>query len=464
MSDEMTLIQRLEDAIGNSNVLKGKDLEERFNHIWTMHQPLKAKCLVLPRSTEDVSKVMKICSSENQAVVIHGGLTNLVGSTVTTGNEVVISVEKLNEIEEIDPSSRTMTVQSGVILQQVQDEAKRHNLLFPLNFGAKGSARIGGIISTNAGGLRVFKYGMTRNLVLGLEVVLADGTIISSIKKIIKDNSGYDLKHMFIGAEGTLGIVTKAVLRLFEAPKSRTSAFVGLASYDHVIQLLKYMDQGLAGNLSGFELIWKYTYEIMTGPHASVGPPLPADYEYYVLLESLGADPELDQSRMEQLLGDALEDEMIQDAVLANSDADLNWFWTIREDVHVFVSQTRNTQHFDVSLPIALIGEIMNKISKSLYAIEEVEQVHIFGHVADGNMHLIISKSRQGEDIIHQINEVIYSQLQPIGGSVSAEHGIGIDKKRYLHYSRSEEEISLMKKLKVALDPLNILNPGKILD
>jgi FAD/FMN-containing dehydrogenases len=229
---EAPIINELKEKIGAEKVLTGESVKERYFHVWQMDESLNAKAVLLPKTTQEVSDILKICHAHKQSVVVHGGLTNLVGSTETEGNEIVISTEKMNAIEEVDEQSRTMTVQAGVILEAVQNAAKEKELLFPLNFGAKGSAQMGGVISTNAGGLRVFRYGMTRNLVLGLEAVLADGTIISSIKKIIKDNSAYDLKQLFIGSEGTLGIITKAVLKLVEAPKSRNSAFVGFNDYE----------------------------------------------------------------------------------------------------------------------------------------------------------------------------------------------------------------------------------------
>ena len=206
-------------------ILGPDDLSQRYHHIWHMDISLKALCVLLPETTQQVSDIMKVCYEKELPVVVHGGLTNLVGSTETNGDEVVLSTERLNNIEEVDTASRTMTVQAGVILENIHDAATGKNLLFPLNFGAKGSAQIGGVISTNAGGLRVLKYGMTRQLVLGLEAITSDGTIISSMKKIIKDNSAYDLKQLFIGSEGTLGIITRAILKLEEAPQSRNAAY-----------------------------------------------------------------------------------------------------------------------------------------------------------------------------------------------------------------------------------------------
>jgi FAD/FMN-containing dehydrogenase len=459
-----TLEKELIEVLGKDKVLLGKALNNRYVHIWKMNQPLSARCVVLPKTTEEVSDILKICHTHQQPIVIHGGLTNLVGSTNTEKTEVVISLEKMNQIEEIDEQSRTITVQAGVILENVHNAVKDRNLLFPLNFGAKGSAQVGGIISTNAGGLRVFRYGMTRNLVLGIEAVLADGTIVSSLKKIIKDNSAYDLKQLFIGSEGTLGIVTKAVLKLVEAPKSRNSAFVAFNDYDKVIDFLKYMDSGLAGTLSGFELIWKKCYEGMTTPPAKMKPPLPYSYNYYVLIESLGNHQENDRQKMQDLLEVAFEKELILDAALAHSDADLQWFWTIREDVHAIVSQANNDHHFDISLPISKIGEVIPMIESELYKIPEVEIVYCFGHVADGNIHLVIGKENDSKALKERIDHVVYGPLKALGGSVSAEHGIGVNKKAYLHLCRSETEIALMKTIKRALDPNNLLNRGKIFD
>ena len=459
-----SIIDILKQKLGAEKMLTEEAVKERYHHIWKMDEPLNAKAVVLPVSTADVAAVLKACHAVGQPVVIHGGLTNLVGSTETHADEVVISMEKLNEIEEVDDKGRTMTVQGGVILENIQQAAKEVELLFPLNFGAKGSAQIGGVLSTNAGGLRVFRYGMARNLVLGLEAVLADGTIISSMKKIIKDNSAYDVKQLFIGSEGTLGVITRAVLKLVEAPKSRNSAYVGFNEYDKVVGFLKYMDRGLAGTLSGFELIWRSTYEVFTSPPSSTPPPLPYDYQYYVLLETMGSHPENDHQLLQDLLGEALEEESILDAVIAYTESDLEWFWKIREDVHVMVSRCRNDQHFDISVPVPLIGQLIDEIRAQVLNIPGVEACYPFGHVADGNIHLVMSKEKESQELIDQINDCVYAPLKAIGGSVSAEHGIGVHKKRYLHFCRSQEEIELMKTLKRALDPKNILNRGKILD
>lgn len=461
---EEQIITALINSLGEDRVIAGSGVKERYHHIWQMHQPLNARAVVLPKSTKEVSETLRICNQHYQPVVMHGGRTNLVGGTETDSGEVVISFEKMNVIEEVDPESRTITVQAGVVLENVQQAAKQNGLLFPLNFGAKGSAQIGGIIATNAGGLQVLRYGMIRQLVVGLEAVLADGTVISSMKKLLKDNSAYDLKQLFIGSEGTLGVITRAVLRLVEVPNSRISALAGLSSYQNVVAFLKFMDQGLAGTMSSFELMWPDTYKVLTTPPATVPPPLPYDYQYYVLLDSLGSDENTDSLRFHMLLEEALKGELIQDAVPAESETDINRFWSIRENVDPMVSNSKHAQQFDISLPVPVIGETINRIVKELYELAEVEKVFAFGHVADGNIHLVIGKSEQNEELINKINDRVYKSLKSLGGSISAEHGIGVHKKRYLHFSRTPEEIQLMQTLKITLDPNHILNPGKVLD
>ncbi len=457
----MDLLQQLNDTLGNHQILTGEAVSNRFSHIWEADRPLNAKAVLLPRNTEEVSHILRICHEHGQPIIIHGGLTNLVGATEAQEDQLVISLEKMNNIQEVDTQSRTITVQAGVILENIQKEALAHKLLFPLNFGAKGSAQIGGIISTNAGGLRVLRYGMTRDLVLGLQAVMADGTIIDSHKKMIKDNTGYDLKQLFIGSEGTLGIVTQAVLKLYEAPNSRCGALVALNSYQNVVEFLKYIDQGLAGLLSAFELMWNITYRAQTADNKA---PIDYQYPYYVLLESLGSEQQGDQERLFHLLEKAQQLNLIKEAVPATSASELERIWEIREQVDRMVGQCRNPQHFDISLPIAAIGPLVDQLLDELMMESEVIKVFPFGHVADGNIHLVVDKKEPSDELTQRINEIVYAPLNNLGGSISAEHGIGLDKKPYLKLSRSTEEIALMNTLKRTLDPQGILNPGRILD
>ena len=457
------LINRIIEIVGEINVLHSGAEKERFTHIWKTDIPLEAIAVVFPTSTQEVSEIMKHCHNIQQEVVIHGGLTNLIGGTETQVNQLVIALDKMNAIEEIDEQSRTITAQAGAILENLIDAAQEKQLLLPMSFGAKGSAQIGGVVSTNAGGLRVFRYGMTRQMVLGVEAVLPNGTIISSLKKIIKDNSGYDLKQLFIGSEGTLGIITKVILRLSEAPTSRSSAIVGIESYEQVITLLKFLEKNLAGMLSGFELMWQSTYKAMTNETSHLVPPLNLDYPYYVFVESLGTKPEEDYNRLEDLIAQALESEIILDAVMAQSERELKSIWQIREDVSILAAQANFDQHFDISIPIPLIGKLVDEVVQELEKLPFVSCVFPFGHVADGNIHFIIGKKENNADIIKAINEVVYKPLKDVGGSVSAEHGIGLHKKEYLSVCRTEAEIEMMKTLKITFDPLHILNPKRIL-
>ena len=458
------MIAALEAIVGAKNVLANGAEKTRFTHIWKTDIPLEALAVVYPTSTAEVSSILRLCHENNQAVVVHGGVTNLVGATQTEKKHLVIALDKMNAIEEIDEQSRTITLEAGVILENAIDAADEKNLFLPLSFGAKGSAQVGGVISTNAGGLRVFRYGMTRQNVLGLEAVLADGTVISSMKKIIKDNSGYDLKQLFIGAEGTLGIVTKVIFRLQEKPLSRSSAIVGIDNYENVVALLKFMEKGLAGALTGFELMWQRTYRAMTQAPSTYVAPLPDHYPYYVFIESLGSNQQKDQERLTDIIGEALEQGLVGDGVLAQSERELQSIWKIREDVSVLADLAHYDQHFDISLPIPVIGEEVDLIIKALEQMVFVEKIFPFGHVADGNIHFIIGKKENSPEIVEAINAVVYANLEKNKGSVSAEHGIGLDKKAYLHTSRSSDEMDLMRLLKKTLDPKGILNPNRIIE
>ena len=459
----MDIIKKITDVVDESSIIKGDDLKSRFYHIWKTDISLESICVVLPRNTVQVSKIMKICYEADQEVIIHGGLTNLVGATKSNNSQIVISLEKMNNIIEIDTESKTLTCESGVILEDLISACKEKDLLLPLNFGARGSAQIGGAVSTNAGGLRVFKYGMTRNLVLGTEAVLPNGTVISSLKKLIKDNSGYDLKQIFIGSEGTLGIVTKVVLRLYELPSSRLTALSALNSYDNVIKLLKHLEKNLSGNLSGFELLWNSTYKTMVSEKTNYNKYLPDTYKYYVFIESTGSDYESDYIKLENIITESLEKGYIEDAVIGKNDKEQSNIWGIREDVSVLADEREYDQHFDISIPTSYIGVIIDKITGELIKNNNVKTIFPFGHVADGNIHFIIGKDSDKDSITKEVNEIIYSNIESVNGSISAEHGIGIDKKEYLKNTRNKEEIELMKLLKKSIDPKNILNPGRIL-
>ena len=447
-----------------SGSLTAHQAQSRFSHIWKTDEPLQCKGVCFPKTTQDVSTVMKWCHKNQQEVVVHGGLTNLVGGTKTQADQLVVSLEKMTLIDAVDPKNRTITTEAGAILENVLDAAEKQDLFLPLSFGARGSAQIGGIISTNAGGLRVFRYGMTRNWVLGLEVVLPDGTIIENLKTLRKDNSGIDLKQLFIGAEGILGIVTKAVFRLIEKPQTRHSAILTTNDYSKLLKTLRYFDQTLGARLTGFELLWDNTFHTMTADDTLYQSPLQTVENYVVFVEVLGKDSSRDIQDLQDACAHGFDQNWIADASFFDTASAQDECWKIREDVAALGAHAPHNQHFDISIPIDQIGSIINQIIQQLQSIEGVLGVYPFGHVADGNMHLIVGKQNDSPKLTQQINEIVYQPLAAVKGSISAEHGIGLDKKPYLHLSRSQDEVHMMKGLKQLFDPKNILNPGRIVD
>jgi FAD/FMN-containing dehydrogenase len=345
----------------------------------------------------------------------------------------------------------------------LQEAVNEHVLAFPLDLGARGTATLGGNAATNAGGNRVIRYGMTRDMVLGLEVVLADGTIVSSLNHLIKNNAGYDLKQLFIGSEGTLGVITRLVLRLRERPQSQDMAIVGVPSFGALVKLLRHMDRSLGGSLSAFETMWQSFYQLVTTTPAKGRPPISQNYPLYALIESQGANAAQDAERFAASLEAALEEGLIVDAAVAQSDSDRHAFWSLRDDVQQ-ATHGGAPVLFDVSLPIDAMEEFIGELREKLAAEIGEHKLWLFGHLGDGNLHIIVQVKTQDYLLLRgRIEALVYAPLAALRGSVSAEHGIGLEKKPYLAVSRSESEIALMRTLKAALDPKGILNPGKIL-
>jgi FAD/FMN-containing dehydrogenase len=456
MSD---LLQQMKSFLGETGVLEGARAKELAHSNWSR---LGAPDAVLrPGSTDDVSRILALCHEASQPVVPWGGKTGLVEGANADG-AFALSLERMNRIEEIDPAGGTMTVEAGCILQNIQETADSHGLFFPLDLGARGSTTIGGNISTNAGGNRVIRYGMTREMVLGLEAVLADGTIVSSLNRLIKNNAGYDLKQLFIGSEGTLGIITRAVLRLRPKAGSTAVALAAVDSFAALPRLLRRVERGLSGGLSAFEVMWEDFYHLVTTPPAKGRAPIAYGHSYYVLIEQLGSDEASDIVQFERILGAALEEDIIADAVIAKSQAERSAIWSLRDDV---AQCMRNAPifTFDVSLPIVEMENYVADVrGRLLERWHEKTTLMVFGHLGDCNLHLIIGIGDGKSDARHAVEGVIYGALEGRSGSVSAEHGIGLEKRIYLSLSRSETEIALMRQLKRALDPRNILNPGKV--
>jgi FAD/FMN-containing dehydrogenase len=417
--------------------------------------------LVFVRDTAQVSKTLAYCNEHGIAVQPQGGLTGLAGGAVPVGRCVIISLERMRAIKELDTVAGTITVEAGVTMETVQKAADAAELFFPLDLGGRGSCQIGGNISTNAGGNRVLRYGMARDLVLGVEAVLADGTVIDALRKVIKNNSGYDLRQLFIGAEGTLGIVTAVVLRLFPKPKSACTGICAVKDYAGVLDLLKRARSGFDSLLSAYEVMWPDFYKLGT---VSLGrkPPLELGHGVYVLIETLGTDPDADQARYEAVIGEALEAGIVQDAIIAQSQREATELWAVRDSPGEWQKGVHWPQlGFDVSVPTGEIGPLAEEIGAELKRRWPELVAVFFGHVADGNLHVSVRMS--GHSIPElDIENAVYGIVSQRRGSISAEHGIGSLKIPFLHYSRSEAEIALMRTIKNAMDPKGILNPGKL--
>ena len=453
-----TLITDLRAIVGEHGLLEGSAVRERAAVLW--HGRVEAELLVRPRNTNQVSQVLALCHTRAQPVVTHGGLTGLVNGADASGHEIVLSLESMNAIERVDVPGRTLRAQAGAKLGNVQREAERHGMVFPLDLGARDSATIGGNISTNAGGLRVLRYGMMRNLVLGIEAVLADGTVLTSLNRMLKNNAGYDLKQLFIGSEGTLGVVTRAELRLVSRTRSQETLLAAVPTFDAMVDLLGRLDAGLGGQLAAFEALWGNYYDYNTAPPAKNPPPLARGAPFYAIAETLGGDPEADRARLEIVLGEALDAGVISDVTLASSETERRAIWNIREDVWQ-VKNIAPLLTFDVSLPIENMKDYVAQVNESVRSFAGENRSFVFGHMADGNLHLVIAA---GDDDATRarIEDMVYGPLAAIGGSVSAEHGIGLEKREYLPLSRTPAEIATMRLLKKTLDPNGILNPGKV--
>ena len=454
------LIDQIRDIVGERGVVVHEDLLGRSAGFRHPNETLQAKFLVRPANTDEVSKVLKLCNDAGQAVVSQGGLTGLVDGNIAGRDEVILSLERMREIEEIDPASSSMTVQTGVTLQSVQEAADEAGFFFPLDLGGRGSATLGGNVSTNAGGNRVVRYGMARDMVLGMEAVRADGTELNSLNKTIKDNAGYNLKHLFIGSEGTLGVVTRLVLRLRPKPASQETAFLAVDDFNKLPKLLNFCNGRSGGGLSAFEVMWKEYFQlVLSTPGAA--QPLPGDYPFYVLMEVIGGDTQGDGERFENMLAAALEEGLLVDAVIAKSEGERQAMWALRDDVES-LDRWGPRVGFDVGLPIAEMPAYLDEIDKPIVAEWPDRKRAVFGHLGDGNLHITYSVGENGANVKKVIDDAVYLPLASRGGSVSAEHGIGLAKKAYLEVSRSPAEIELMRELKTMMDPNNILNPGKI--
>ncbi|MFL2554264.1 MAG: FAD-binding oxidoreductase [Candidatus Rariloculaceae bacterium] len=455
------ILTTLRRELGEEAIIAGTDLSDKYAVDISGENPRRPIAVILPKSTGDVSTILRLCSEAGQRIVVQGGLTGLSGGATPQAGELALSIEKLTGIDSLDLPSSTLTVQAGTTLQAIQKAAGEAGLLFPLDLGARGSCQIGGLIATNAGGNQVLRFGMARNLVLGLEVVLPDGTVVSSMNRMLKNNAGYDLKQLFIGTEGTLGVVTRAVLRLYPQMPSTCTALCAVRSFPDIISLLRQTQIEVGSSLSAYEVMWASYFDYVTDYIEKLQSPFAHSYPLYALIETEGTNAATDMERFERALGAALESGVIEDAVVAKSEKEAQTFWSIRDGIAEITTALTPYAGVDVSLSISDMPAFLEQVNQQLkLRFNEVVNL-VFGHVGDCNLHLFITTGKE-EDVDH-ILALVYKITGEYEGSISAEHGIGTLKREYLHYSRNDAEVALMRNLKQTLDPKGILNNHRVI-
>lgn len=460
----------LQAIVGDSNVITAAADAAPYVTDWRERYRGKARAVVRPGSTAEVAAVARVCAEHGIPIVPQGGNTSLCGGATphAGGDEIVLQLSRLNRVRDIDTENATMTVEAGLPLAAVQSAAAEAGLLFPLSLAAEGSCAIGGNLSTNAGGTAVLRYGNARELVLGLEIVLADGRVWNGLRGLRKDNTGYDLKQIFLGSEGTLGIITAAVLKLFPRPQTSATAWVAVDDVSAAVRLLGMARQGLGDRLTGFELISGDCVSLTRAQFPAFADPLPG-HDWYVLLQAddASADSPL-LSQVEAALADCLRDGVARDAVIAQSASQASELWSLRE--HIPEAQKRegpNIKH-DISVPVSKTAAFLCRGKEALDAALPGIRYVIFGHLGDGNLHYNLSApigaaSASVNDQASRANRIVYDLVAEFGGSFSAEHGVGQMKRAEMERYKAPIELELMRTLKRALDPHGLLNPGKVL-
>ena len=456
------MIEMLRDIVGAAHVLTASQDTRPYFTDWRRQYTGSAECVVRPASTAEVARVVELCAAHGVAIVPQGGNTGLSGGSVPTGKgrEIVLALGRMNRIRELDRLNDTITVEAGCVLANVQRAADEAGRLFALSLAAEGSCQIGGNLSTNAGGVNVLRYGTAREQVLGLEVVLPDGRIWNALRGLRKDNTGYDLKQLFLGAEGTLGIITAAVLRLHPKPSASATAWIALASAAAAMELLAFLHERLGERLSAFELLSRNCVEAVLAFAPGTQDPLARPHPWYVLVEIADSGEEQAlRERVERTLMDAAERGALADAALAQSGEQARALWRIRETVPE--AQFTNVKH-DVAVPISKTADFIERATERLAARYPDVRIYAFGHVGDGNIHYNVGPERLVAERA-AVNRIVYDTVAELGGSISAEHGLGQLKRDEIRAHKSPLELELMRRLKQTLDPQGLMNPGKVL-
>ncbi len=454
------LLEGLVTELPAGTVLTAAEAGPRHHSDWTRVNACAPRAVLKPRTTDEVAAILRHCHAASQPVVVQGGLTGLAGAATPRPGELALSLERLAGVEDVDPDGGTMRVRAGTPLAVAQAAAEAQGLQLALDLGARGSCTIGGNIATNAGGNRVIRYGMMREQVLGLEAVLADGTVLSALSPMLKNNAGYDLKQLFVGTEGTLGVVTRAVLRLHPAPRERLTAFVATRSFPALVALLRAARAAFGGQLGSFEAMWQNYFEFAFEALKAGARPFAAQHPFYALIEVESLDPAADQARLEAVLAGVLEDGTAADALIARSLEESARLWRIRESAGELMQRLGMPVGYDVSLPIARMVGYLERLDAEVPAVLGERPLFVFGHLGDGNLHLMTGVRALAEAVA--LDRIVYGALAGFG-SVSAEHGIGQLKRHWLPASRGPQELATMRLLKAALDPRGILNPGRVL-
>jgi FAD/FMN-containing dehydrogenase len=455
----------LAEVVGERFVEQGDAIPEPYRSAIGVRHGSHPGWLVKPANTDEVAAVLRLASGAGISVTAIGGRTGTCGGALPCDDGLSLSLERMNRIVEIDPLSMTMTVEAGCVLQLAQEAAEAQGAFLPLDLGARGSAMIGGVIATNAGGNRVLRWGMVREMVLGLEAVLADGTVVSSLGKMIKDNAGYAWKHLLIGSEGTLGVITRAVLRLRPLPTSRQTALVAARGFEDAIAMLRRLEVSLSGQLSSFELMWEDFYRLHTEAQLTQRPrPMALGHPIYALIEAMGGNDAADRGQFEAALAEIIEAGLAADAVVAQSARERDALWAIREDLTPGYAPLRPFAAYDVSMAIADMPAFVERARTAVLGQFPDATALFYGHAGDGNLHALLSIGRMDDSVAEAFDTAIYGAVREFGGSIAAEHGIGTTRAPYLTWTRSPAELALMRTIRRALDPKGILNPGKLFE